>query len=103
MEIINECAIVLNGNDIIKISNLKRKYSKIKNNANMQILEQCSRDELEEKFLYWKNTSKIRTFNTDDYDDIKKYTFVNPKTGYSIISIYSNLNNIVGSEDYILL
>ena len=42
-------AIVLNGSDIIKVSNLKRKYNKIINNPNMKILEECSIEKLDEK------------------------------------------------------
>lgn len=43
-----QCAVVLNGNDVIKVSNLKRKYDKIKNNPNMKILEECDMDMLDE-------------------------------------------------------
>lgn len=84
------CAIVQNGNDIIKVSNLKRKYNKIINNPNMQILEECEASELEERFAYWNKPKEIN----QDRDTIKKYYFKNPKTGYTITSIYDNLDHL---------
>lgn len=85
-----QCAIVLNGNDIIKISNLKRKYNKIVNNPNMKILEECDTDILDEKYEYWN-----RTLNRNPEEEKKKesnlYHFRNSKTGYTILSIYPDL------------
>lgn len=100
-----QCAVVLNGNELIKISNLKRKYGKIMNNPNMKILEECDLDKLEEKYDYWN-----RTINRDKEQEIKeesslKYYFKNPKTGETIVSIYPTLdklrNNINNIDDYI--
>ena len=54
-------AIVLNGSDIIKVSNLKRKYNKIINNPNMKILEECSIEKLDEKYEYWNRTLNRNT------------------------------------------
>lgn len=90
---IMECAIVLNGNDIIKVSNLKRKYNKILNNPNMRILEECSKNELDEKYNYW---NRILAKNTEEEksEEVKLYHFKNPKTGETISSIYPNLDNI---------
>ena len=42
-----QCAVVLNGNDVVKVSNLKRKYDKIMNNPNMKILEECDMEMLD--------------------------------------------------------
>lgn len=87
---IMECAIVLNGNDIIKVSNLKRKYNKILNNPNMRILEECSRNELDEKYNYWNRTLN-RNIEEEEIAESKLYHFVNPKTKCSITSIYPDL------------
>lgn len=90
-----QCAVVLNGNDVITVTNLKRKYNKLVNNPNVKILEECDKEKLEDKFNYWK-----RVIN-EDYKkekekerDIKLYHFRNPKTNSSITSIYPTLDNI---------
>ena len=51
-----QCAVVLNGNDVVKVSNLKRKYDKIMSNPNMKILEECDKEMLDEKYNYWNRT-----------------------------------------------
>lgn len=85
-----QCAIVLNGNDIIKISNLKRKYNKIVNNPNMKILEECDVDMLDEKYNYWNRTLN-RNPEEEKKEESNLYHFRNPKTGCTILSIYSDL------------
>lgn len=87
-----QCAIVLNGTDVVKVSNLKRKYSKITSNPDMKILEECSGEDLEDKYLYWKNI--LAKPEDTEGDEILKYHFKNSKTGETISSIYSNLDNI---------
>ena len=90
----NQCAIVLNGTDVIKVSNLKRKYNKIINNPEMKILEECSKEELEDKYLYWKDKYKITEEESEESEEVKKYYFTNGKE--IITSIYPNLDNIPG-------
>lgn len=85
-----QCAIVLNGNDIIKISNLKRKYNKIVNNPNMKILEECDTDILDEKYEYWNRTLN-RNPEEEKKNESNLYYFRNSKTGYTILSIYPDL------------
>lgn len=85
-----QCAIVLNGNDVIKVSNLKRKYEKIINNSNMKILEECNKDELDEKYEYWNRTLN-RNSKEEEISESRLHQFKNPKTGYTILSIYSDL------------
>ena len=58
----------------------------------MKILEECSGEDLEDKYLYWKNTL-AKPEDTKE-DEILKYHFKNPKTGETISSIYPNLDNI---------
>lgn len=87
-----QCAIVLNGNDVVKVSNLKRKYDKIMNNPSMKILEECKVEELDEKYEYWKRT--IGKDKTEEESEVKLYHFKNHKTGYSIMSIYPDLEHL---------
>ncbi|MGM9532186.1 hypothetical protein [Intestinibacter sp.] len=87
-----QCAIVLNGTDVIKVSNLKRKYNKIINNPEMKILEECSKEELEDRYLYWKDKYKAIE---EESEEVKKYYFSDGK-GSVIVSIYPNLDNIPG-------
>lgn len=88
-----QCAIILNGNDVVKVSNLKRKYNNIINNPRIQLLEECDKDELEEKYSYW-----CRTLNRNSEEEIKNepvlHHFKNPKTGYIITSIYDSIENL---------
>ena len=85
-----QCAIVLNGNDVIKISNLKRKYDKIVNNPNMKILEECDKDVVDEKYEYWNRTLN-RNAKEESVLESRLYLYVNPKTKCTILSIYSDL------------
>ena len=85
-----QCAIVLNGNDVIKVTNLKRKYNKIINNSNMKILEECNIELVEDKYNYWKSYYKSAD---SEEEDVKLYYFKNPITNYTIISIYPDLEN----------
>lgn len=87
-----KCAIILNGNDVVKVTNLKRKYDKFINNPDIKILEECDEDVLDEKYDYWKRTINYKP--QDNNEEIKKYYWKNTKTGESITSIYPHLNNI---------
>lgn len=96
-----QCAVVLNGNDIVKVSNLKRKYDKIMNNPNMKILEECDNKMLDEKYNYWNRTLN-RNLKEEKIKESKFYFFKNSKTGESILSIYQSLDHIPGinKEDW---
>lgn len=96
-----QCAVVLNGNDIVKVSNLKRKYDKIMNNPNMKILEECDNEMLDEKYNYWNRTLN-RNLKEEKIKESKFYFFKNSKTGESILSIYQSLDHIPGinKEDW---
>lgn len=96
-----QCAVVLNGNDVIQVSNLKRKYNKIITNPNMKILEECNSENLEDKFLYWKNI--LEKPETENIIPELRYTFKNKNTGEIIVSIYDTLDNlkhIINIEEY---
>jgi hypothetical protein len=82
----NMSAILLIGNDVIKVSNLK--YFKL--NKDAIILEKCSKDQLQDKYNYWYNTINYKNIKLNDL----KYCFKNIKTGDVIYSMYDNLNNI---------
>ena len=87
-----QCAVILNGNDVVKVSNLKRKYNKFVNNPEIKILEECDADQLDGKYNYWYRT--LNTNQAEQEEDIKFYYFRNTKTGHTITSIYPHLDNI---------
>lgn len=90
-----QCAVILNGNDVIPVTNLKRKYNKLINNSNIKILEECNTDRLNEKLDYWKRiVNEDYKKGVEREKEAKLYHFRNPKTGYSITSIYPTLDNI---------
>ena len=75
-----EAAIVLNGNQVQKIIKNKKFY-KIVRNPNIKILEECSKELLDEKYDYW-----YRLLNRDPeeekIEESKFFNFKNPKTGF---------------------
>lgn len=85
-----QCAIILNGTDLVVVTNLKRKYNKIINNPNLTLLEECDKEELDEKYNYW-NRIINRNPEEEKIEESKFYHFKNPKTGCIIMSIYSDL------------
>lgn len=87
-----QCAIILNGNDVVKVTNLKRKINKFANNPEIKILEECDTDQLDDKYDYWCRT--LNTNQIEQEEDIKFYYFRNTKTGHTITSIYPHLDNI---------
>ena len=95
-----KCAIILNGSDVVKVSNLKRKYNKFVNNPDIKILEECDEDQLEEKYNYWYKTINYKEIEQEEPNQF--YYFKNNKTGYTITSIYNHLNNIpnINKEDW---
>lgn len=96
-----QCAIILNGNDVVKVSNLKRKYNKFVNNPDVKILEECDADQLDERYNYWCRT--ITHVENKQEENIKLYYFKNVKTKHTITSIYPHLNNIPNlvKEDWV--
>lgn len=87
-----KCAIILNGNDVVKVTNLPRKINKFANNPEIKILEECDADQLDDKYNYWCRT--LNTNQVEQEEDIKFYYFRNTKTGHTITSIYPHLDNI---------
>lgn len=84
-----EAAIVLNGSQVQKIVKNKKFY-KIVRNPNIKILEECSKELLDEKYDYW-----YRLLNRDPeeekIEESKFFNFKNPKTGCTILSVHSDL------------
>lgn len=78
-------AIVLNGNDVVQVNNLKRKYNKIINNPNMRILEECEESLLKDRLEYWKGVYKVEDKSSDE---IILHHYKNPLTGETLTSIY---------------
>lgn len=88
-----QCAIILNGNDVVKVSNLKRKYNNIINNPRIQLLEECDKDQLEDKYLYWSKTLNRETEIIEEQNTVLHH-YKNPKTGMTITSIYDDLEHL---------
>ena len=88
-----QCAIILNGNDVVKVSNLKRKYNKIINNPRIQILEECDADRLDEKYDYWNRTLNHKEI-AEAENKIVLHRYKNPKTGFTITSIYDDIEHL---------
>lgn len=88
-----QCAIILNGNDVVKASNLKRKYNKIINNPRIQILEECDADRLDEKYDYWNRTLNHKEI-AESENEIVLHHYKNFKTGYTITSIYDDIERL---------
>ena len=88
-----QCAIILNGNDVVKVSNLKRKYNKIINNPRIQILEECDADKLDEKYDYWNRTLNHKEI-AEAENEIVLYHYKNSKTGFTITSIYDDVEHL---------
>ena len=95
-----KCAIILNISDVVKVSNLKRKYNKFVNNPDIKILEECDEDQLDEKYDYWCRTINYKTPETEE--NPLKYHWRNKITGHTITSIYNHLDNIpnINKEDW---
>lgn len=94
-----KCAVILNGTDVVKVTNLKRKYDKFVNNPNVKILEECSEDKLEEKYDYWCRTINLNKVKREQEENSAKlYHFKNVITGWTITSVFSKLKYIPESE-----
>ena len=88
-----KCAIILNGSDVVKVSNLKRKYNKFVNNPDIKILEECDEDQLDEKYDYWCRTINYKTPEVEEENPLK-YHWRNKITGHTHHSIYPHMANI---------
>lgn len=88
--IMKQCAIVRNGTDIVKVTNLKRKYKKIQENPDMEILEECDKSEVDALYEKYKseNTSEEYVNNVDNNFEYKSYWWKRD-TGEWICSIYT--------------
>lgn len=89
-----QCAIIKNGRDIVKVSNFKRKYKKLISNPEITILEECTPELLEERYDYWVDKYAPKSNVGEDIED-ERYYFVNDKTGQTIISIYPELGDYI--------
>lgn len=94
-----KCAVILNGKDVVKVSNLKRKYNKFINNPDIKILEECDEDELEEKYNYWcRSISNDKDRQEKEENLTKLYHYKNIVTGWTITSVFPELKYIPESE-----
>lgn len=95
------CAVILNGTDVVKVSNLKRKYDKLINNPNVRILEECEKQDLDRVYLYWYNTLITSTNTTEQTsNNVLKYHWRNKITKHTHHSIYPELLNTLNPEEW---
>ena len=93
-----KCAVILNDNDVVKVSNLKRKYDKFVNNPDIKILEECNEDELEDKYDYWRRT--INHSSEKPSEKLLKYHWRNKITGWTRHSIYPELGRDANPDEW---
>lgn len=93
-----KCAVILNGNDVVKVRNLPRKYSKFANNPDVKILEECDENALEEKYDYWCRTISHTTEKHDE--NPLKYHWRNKITGWTRHSIYPELSKDANPDEW---
>lgn len=93
-----KCAVILNGSDVVKVSNLKRKYDKFVNNPTIKILEECDEEELEEKYSYWCQT--VDTKPKEPTESLLKYHWRNKITGWTRHSINPELGADANPDEW---
>lgn len=95
------CAVILNGTDVVKVSNLKRKYDKLINNPNVKILEECEKQDLDRVYLYWYNTLVTSTNTAEQTsNNALKYHWRNKITKHTYHSIYPELFTKLNPEEW---
>ena len=66
------CAVAL-GEDVFKIENYPE-WLKSNNNKDIIILEDCNKDQLEDKYLYWEHTINYKKYaDTEVQTGTKKF------------------------------
>lgn len=100
-----KAAIYLKNGLVCKTNNIEKKLKR--ESQTIEILEEWKFDndlsKLDEKYNYWNRTLN-RKPEEEKIGESKFYHFKNPKTGCSVTSIYSNLEEcksyLKGWEDY---
>ena len=96
-----QCAIILNGKDVVKVANLKRKYNKLVNNPEIKILEECDSEELEQRYIYWCQTMAYEKSISEDYvEKPLKYHWRNKITGWTRHSINPELGKDANPDEW---
>ena len=96
-----QCAIILNGKDVVKVANLKRKYNKLINNPDIKILEECDEHELEDRYLHWRKS--INNETSDSSEQVEKplkYHWRNKITGWTRHSINPELGKDANPDEW---
>lgn len=87
-----KAAIYLKNNIVCKTNNIQKKLKKEPNP--IEILEEWEYNndvqKLDEKYNYWNRTLNRNT-TEEKKEESKLFHFRNPKTGYTILSIYPDL------------
>lgn len=93
-----KCAVILNGSDVVKVLNLKRKYDKFVNNPTIKILEECDEEELEEKYSYW--CQAVNNKPKEQTESLLKYHWRNKITGWTRHSINPELGADANPDEW---
>ena len=94
----NKCAVILNGSDVVKVTNLKRKYNKFVNNPDIKILEECDEDQLENIYSYW--CLKYSSKKEEPADKPLKYHWRNKINGWTRHSINPELGADANPDEW---
>lgn len=88
-------AIYLKNGSLFKTNNIEKKLKK--ETDSIEILEKWEYDNdlkrIDERFNYWNNLMNKKEDPT--IESSKLYHFINPKTGYTVTSIYPNLESYI--------
>ena len=96
-----QCAVILNGKDVVKVTNLKRKYNKLVNNPEIKILEECDSNELEQRYAYWCQTLNCgNNVSEDVVEKPLKYHWRNKITGWTRHSINPELGKDANPDEW---
>lgn len=80
---------------IYQATNLDKKLKRLKiDKSVIEILSEVDNSQLEKEYI--KYTKEEKEEPSESWHNPRLYTFKNNKTGETIISIYDNLDNLIG-------
>lgn len=83
--------IFKHNNKLYQATNLNKKLKRLKIQlSDIEVLKEVDNSELEKEFV--KLTNEQKEESTESWHNPRLYYYLNPSTGYSITSIYPDLN-----------
>lgn len=90
--------IFKHNNKIYQATNLDKKLKRLRiNKQDIEILSEVDNNLLEKEYIKYNQEQK--EVQDEAWHKLNLYTFKNNKTGETIVSIYDNLNNLIGIEN----